>query len=746
MLANQKTNTMKKVHHLYVCLYVLAFVGLLGLLTGCNFTIQDAYEPIVISPEPTAIIATATPLPDGAAEVATTFYAAWERQDYLGMYSLLSPQSQALVDTQAFVNRYEAAMRTATVQAVQTQPLASSQESNRASLTVQVIWDTAVLGQITREHTAELVYSNERWGIVWNEGLILPELAGGNTLTMKYRAPSRANIYDRNGAALAYQGDAILLGVVPGQIQDEAGLLATLSSILGRTPDELRELYAQAEPDWYVPIGQVPSDVMQANYDAIQSYIGSGLTADPRLTRIYTGVAPHIVGYMGAVPPEQVNNYLSLGYQADAQIGLTGLEAWGEEYLSGIKGGVLDVVDSNGRYVTTIAETEPRQARSVYTTFDQEFQAAVEQALAEAGSKLGRKGAIVVMDVNTGEILAMASYPSYSPGVFDKNRPNSAELVSRLFTDPNNPLVNRAVNAYPPGSTFKIVTFSAAVTSGLYTPNSAYNSTGTWDRLGPTAVKVDWRQGGHGYVSLRTALVVSCNTCFYDAGYNMDGQDPYHFPTIARAFGFGSPTNALGIFEATGIIPDPDWKLANTAEGGWVTGDAVNMAIGQGYVAVTPLQMVRMTAAIANGGTLIEPTVISKIGAGGGAPEEVIPPRKQQPLPISSEIISAIQQSLRDVAGNPNGTANFVFENTRVPVAGKTGTAQTPQVLPHAWFTGYAPAAPYTLADGSTIDTPQIAVTVVMENAGEGSEVAAPIFRRIIELYYGITPLSPYPW
>lgn len=738
---------MKKSHSLHLFLFCIAFILLIGWLAGCSgFTIQDSYEPIVISPEPTAVIVTATPLPGGSAEVGATFYKAWEKQDYLGMYSLLSPQSQALVDSQSFVSRYETAMRTATVQSVSTHPVASSQDGNRASLTTQVIWETAVLGQIVRDHTAELVYSEGRWGIAWHEGLILPELAGGNTLTMKYRAPSRANIYDRNGTALAYQGDAILLGVVPGQIRDEASLLATLSPILGRTPDELRELYAQAEPDWYVPIGQVPSDVMQENYDAIQAHIGAGLTADPRLTRIYSGVAPHIVGYIGSISPEFANEYLSLGYQEDAQIGLSGLEAWGEEYLSGLKGGVLDVIDANGRYVATIAETEPRQARSIYTTFEAEFQAAVEEALSEAAGRLGRKGAVVVMDVNSGEILAMASYPSFNPGVFDKNRPNSAELVSRLFTDPNNPLVNRATGTYPPGSTFKIVTFSAAVTSGLYNPGSGYNSTGTWDKLGPTAVKVDWRAGGHGFISLRTALVVSCNTCFYDAGYNMDGQDPYHFPAIARAFGFGSPTNALGIFEAAGIIPDPDWKPANTAEGGWVTGDAVNMAIGQGYVAVTPLQMVRITAAIANGGTLIDPTVISKIGAGGGAPEEVIPPRLRQPLPISSEMVATIQQSLYDVTSSSAGTANFVFDGFRVPVAGKTGTAQTPQPLPHAWFTGYAPAAPYTLADGTVVDAPQIAVTVIMENAGEGSEIAAPIFRRIIEVYYSITPLTPYPW
>lgn len=710
-------------------------------LAGCQAlpTLQDSYDYVTLTPLNTAVSATATPVPGGAAEVGQTFYKAWEAGNYLGMYSLLSPQSQALVDANAFTQRYETALRTATVQTVHSQPLAAAQEGDRATFTVQVTWQTAIVGEIIRNHTADLIYSSGRWGLVWNEGLILPELAGGNQLTLAYRTPSRANIYDRNGRALAYQGNAVLFGVVPGQIEDEAGLLATLEPLLGKTAADIQALYANADPNWYVPIGQVPVQVMEENYAAVEPFLGQGLTVDSRLTRIYAPVAPHLVGYLGRIPADQAADYAAQGYQEDALVGLSGLEAWGETYLSGTRGGILDVLDSTGQYITTIAETEPRQARSIYTTFDIDFQLAVEQALAEAGARYGRPGAAVVLDVNMGEILAMASYPSYDPSAFDLSRPNAPDTISALLNDPSRPLFNRAAQAeYPPGSTFKIVTFAAAVTSGLYNPGSGYNSTGSWDRLGPQAIKYDWRAGGHGFVSLRTALVVSCNSCFYDAGYNMDGVDPYHLPTIARQFGLGSRTDALGVAEAAGNIPDPDWKLANTAEGGWVTGDAVNMAIGQGYVLVTPLQMARIVAALAHNGQLWHPTLISKIGAGGGAPEELLPPRTADSLPIDQEMIDTINQSLRDVTNSSSGTATFVFDGFSVPVAGKTGTAQTAQALPNAWFAGFAPAAPYQKADGTTAETPEIAIAVVFENAGEGSEVAAPVFKRIVELYYGV--------
>ena len=718
-------------------------------------TIQDSSELVTLPPSATVTaVPTDIPTQDDASGIGLAFFKAWEMDDLLGMYSLLTPQSQALVGSIPFVELYENAMTTATVQAVQTQPLGVIQEGNNAEMEIRVVWKTAAVGDIIRDLTVPMRYENGRWGIVWNEGLILPELADGNYLVMDRRIPARANIYDQNGKALAYQGSILTLGVIPGQIEDETGMLNALSPLLNKTPEEIKEDYAAAQPDWYWPIGDVTEQTMQELGHTIQPYIGKGLASpQPRLARLYSDAkaAPHLVGYTGFIPEEEIETYQASGYAGDEQVGLAGIEAWGEEYLRGQQGGTLSVYNANNEFVSTIQEQEPKQARSVYTTLDLEFQIGVEQILNDAIGTYpgGQRGAAVVLDVNTGKVLAMASYPTYNPTIFDALRPEAAIELGQVFSDPNNPLLNRATQgAYPAGSLFKVVTFSAGIKSGLYTPESRYSSIGTWSRLGENFIKRDWLEGGHGNISMKHAIVVSCNSCFYDMAFEMDGADPFIFPNTAREFGLDQLTGIVGVNESPGLIPDPTWKIENVGEG-WVTGDAVNMGIGQGFVQVTPLQIASIFAAIANGGTLYRPSLIDRIGAGGGAPEETFPTQINGLLPIAPDILQILKDSLYKVTTDPSGTATHIFNGLNplpVPVAGKTGTAEAPPNNSHAWFAGYAPAAPYTKQDGGTVTDPEIAVVVIVENAGEGSAVAAPIVRQIIELYYGITPLTPVPW
>ncbi|MEJ2747485.1 MAG: penicillin-binding transpeptidase domain-containing protein [Anaerolineae bacterium] len=662
---------------------------------------QDSFQEVTATPLPTNTPQpTAVPVLEDASGIGRAFFRAWEDGDYLGMYSLLAPQSQALVSATDFVQIYTDMMTTAAVQNIISQPLSTFQEGNEAEFEVQVTWETAVVGSIVRDHTVPLVYEDGRWGIVWSENLILPELQGGYRLHLDYRIPARANIYDRNGLALAF--------------------------------------------------GEVREEVMQEYAMAIQPYIGKGVAPPTtRLARLYTeeGNAPHIVGYTGYITAEEEDAYKALGYRGDEQVGRAGLEKWGEDYLNGERGGTLTVVGPGGEYITTVQESDPQQARSLYTTIDRDFQAQVEQALADAitsrpvdenGNLIGAAGSITVMDVNTGAIRAMASYPTYNPDIFDSVRLDAAVDLGAVLSDPGQPLLNRATQgAYPAGSTFKIITMAAALNSGLYTPETRYTSTGTWNRLGDNFIKYDWREGGHGTVSLATALTVSCNSCFYDVGYNLNEQDPDFLPLTAREFGLGSVTG-IQLSEAEGTIPSPEWKATTLGEE-WVPGDAVNMAIGQGFVEVTPLQLLDVTAAVANGGRLYRPTLIDRIGAGGGAPEEPWPAKIRGELPLTQDNLAAIQHSLWRVANDQNwGTAAYQFVGLPITVAGKTGTAEAPPGASHAWFVGYAPA-------GEGVE-PEIAIVVMIEHAGEGSEVAAPIFRRIIELYYGITPLTPFPW
>jgi penicillin-binding protein 2 len=723
------------------------------LVTACNQASDglpggEATVPTLPTraPEPTL-----GPITEDAGGYARAFYRAWEGGDLLGMYSLLSPESQALVDSGAFIRRYQEAMDTATVRSIRAQPLSSLQEGPAAEMSWRVTWETALVGDIVRDHTMRLVYDDGRWGVDWDEGLILPELAGGNRLSMEYQIPTRGNIYDREGLALAYQGNAFELGVIPGRITDEAGLLALLSQVFGRPTDKLRELYANAQPEWYVPLGTISEATLQQYILQLEPYFQAGLSQPQRQrARLYSdlGTAPHLIGYMGAIPVDQLADYKGAGYRGDERVGLAGLEAWGEEYLNGERGGRLSVVTPTGEVAAIIEETEPQAARSIYTTFDLDFQAAVESALAEAiqSHPLAEKGAIVVLNPNSGDVLAMATYPSYDPTVFDALQVDGGARLTSLLNDPSQPLINRAAQGvYPAGSTFKLVTMGAALNSGLYNFDSRYSSTGVWTRLGEEYAKTDWLTGGHGTVSLRTALIVSCNTCFYDVGYTVDGADNQLFPRIAQEFGFGRPTGIQGIAEASGLIPDPDWKLATIGDG-WATGDAVNMAIGQGYVQVTPLQMAVLAGAIANGGTLYRPTLIDRIGAAGSAPEEPFPPQANGTLPVSAEDLAIYQDALWNVTHSGNGTATHRFQNFPISVSGKTGTAEAPPGPPHAWFVGYAPSEPYTMPDGTVIDTPQLAIAVIVENAGEGSEVGAPLFRRVVERYFGITPEAPFPW
>jgi penicillin-binding protein 2 len=348
----------------------------------------------------------------------------------------------------------------------------------------------------------------------------------------------------------------------------------------------------------------------------------------------------------------------------------------------------------------------------------------------------------------------MASYPDYDPNLFDPINPDSAAGLRSLLNDPGRPLVNRVTqHTYPAASVFKIVTLSAALISGAYLPDTRYTCTGVWDRLGPNYIKRDWLEGGHGNITLRQALTFSCDPYFYDVGFTLDQVDSFLVPDTARGFGLGAPTNIQGLLEVAGNIPDPEWKLATYGEG-WARGDSVNMAIGQGFVEVTPLQIVNMLAAVANGGTLYRPQIVHRIGEGGGAPEETLEPEVLGTLPISAEQLAIIQESLYAVTTQSGGTAVHRFQNLAIPVAGKTGTAEVPPAYrpdgtlndePTAWFAAYAPAA-LTPDLPDIPDEPEIAIAVVIEHAGEGSAVAAPIVRRVVELYYGILPLTPFPW
>ena len=706
------------------------------LLTGCSNT------PTAVPITPTStLVPTPTPIPPPPAPdtTASAFLDAWETGDYEAMYARLSPASQAAIDAESFVQRYQNALTTATALTVSHRLQSALQEDNQARVSFELQLDTALVGTLITETVMSLSMDGGQWWVDWDEGLIWPQLREGRYFRMEYIIPARANIYDRAGLGLATEGTIVTIGVIPGQITDETALLDAVASVTGLSPEEIRGRYIAAPADWKVPIADIPAETSVEQNELFSSI--PGIYREEKEGRTYPHgtvqsegkrsdyVAPHVIGWVAPVPAEQLEAYRARGYRGDEWVGVSGLEAWGEDILAGLHGGVLTVVTPAGEEIATAAERPAIPSRTIYTTFDRGFQEQVQQILG------GRKGAIVVLDVRTGAVRALSSGPGFDPNVFVG--PAGEVGRAQILADPRRPLFNRATQGtYPSASVFKIVTMSAAMEEGGMDPEKTFfYCPGYWEGLGPGSRKTCWETDGHGDINLKDGLTASCDVVFYTVGQTLDGVNPDMIPRFGRGFGFGEPTGLEGVLEESGLVPDPAWKVEAIGENWWV-GDTVNLAIGQGYLLVTPLQVARMIGAVANGGTLYRPYIIERIGAAGEEiPEQVTQPQAAGTLPISPEHLASIQEGMLGVTTKSIGTAAHRFAGLSIPVAGKTGTAEVggPDSVPHSWFAAYAPA-----------DNPEIAIAVLVENAGEGSTVAAPLTRQVVEAYYGL-PISPLP-
>jgi penicillin-binding protein 2 len=329
----------------------------------------------------------------------------------------------------------------------------------------------------------------------------------------------------------------------------------------------------------------------------------------------------------------------------------------------------------------------------------------------------------------------MVSHPTYDPNSFVTNSFTEEELA--LLNDPVlSPQTNRAASAtYPAGSIFKVITTSAAMANLGYTGDTPIDCPASYS-IGDQTWN-DWvvenGLSAQGQLTLHSGLVQSCNTVFYQIGHKLDDEGASLLPDMAKAYGLGAPTGIDYFPEATGVVPDPEWKAANINDG-WATGDNVNLSIGQGYLLVSPLQMANAYAAIANGGELLEPYLVDKAMVPGTDQVQQIGERKViRELPLTDEQVAMLQGALRDQTSNDNGVGSSrIFGDFGWPIAGKTGTAQNgPQdgsVPPHSWFAAYGPAG----------EQATIASVVMFEQVGEGVQYAAPVTKVIYEAY--ITP------
>jgi len=707
----------------------LLLASLLGMLIACTPTLPGDTPPTapMASLEPSAT-PLPTPNPDipASESLGRAFLSAWEEADYVEMYSLLAPSLRAGLAQSDFEQAYLTPFNSTTGISVTAVPKTLELDQNQAWVDFTATWYTGLFGNLQSDNRLNLIKENGQWWVNWRKDTIWPGLGDDLAFAAEYQIPPRANIYAKDDAGLAVPVTLVTVGVIPNQITDEPAVLTALSQVLGMTPEEIQAEYAGQPAHWYIPVGEITGEESLAN-DVLLTL--PGIERRDRVGRLYPleGIGAHVVGWISSIPAEQYTEYRQRGYRGDEAVGIAGLEAWGESILAGRNGGRLYLVNAAGEYVRGLAERKPERGRAIHTPLDRDLQYAVEQVLGD------RRGAVVALDVHTGAILALTSGPRFDSNIFV--RPTDELQRQHLLNDPNHPLINRAIQGqYPTGSVFKIVTLAAALEAGGMTADSPFYCLGYWDGLGIPNRKFCWNKDGHGAIILKDALTASCNVTFYEVGRLLDDKDSELLPTYGRSFGFGEKTGLQELVEAAGLIPTPTWKK-EAYQIGWGTGDTVNLAIGQGYLLATPLQVARAVAAVANGGTLYRPYLVERIDGNQEIPEEVTTPVAVGRLPISQENLRVIQEAMLGVTTAPLGTATHRFAGLDIPVAGKTGTAEPARDtdLPHSWFAGYYPA-----------DNPEVAMAIVVENAGEGSTVAAPMFRQILELYYGL-PITPLP-
>ncbi|NJN43627.1 MAG: hypothetical protein HC806_02075 [Anaerolineae bacterium] len=711
----------------------LLLVSCLWLLTGCSTTLLPTSPTEAPSPTTldTASSENLTETPDPK-PTARAYLDAWKNEEYTTMYSWLSSISQDSVSLDEFTSLHRGLAATMSLTGVEYEILSAFAEPSSAQVAYRVKLNTILAGVVERDTIMNLSLTGDgnAWRVQWERTMILPELTGENTLTMQYFAPARGNIYDRNGHALVAQADAVSLGLIAGETDpaQEADLFYTLWLLTGIEPETIYDKIAAAKPGWYVPLSEVAVEPVAAQFEYLSTF--KGLVMDQYRSRYYFegGIAPQVIGYVSQIQPEEVEAFQRQGYRQDERVGRTGLEAWAEASLAGKHGGSLYVVTPDGKIVTKLAETEPQPAQSLYTTLDRTLQL----GRLKKRSK-GFSGAVVVLERDTGRILAMASSPNFDPNVFEPTNYNSGFLLEEILNDPNTPLLNRATQGqYPLGSVFKIITSAAGMESGLYTPESTYFCGQTFNEI-PGLTRYDWTYAwgvpASGLLTLPEGLMRSCNPWFWHIGLNLFTQGlTTSVSDTASGFGLGQTMGLEGgIPESEGNVPVPQSEV-----------DAINNAIGQGDTLVTPLQVARFVAAIGNGGNLMLPQAIERFETPNAVTLSPFTPVVQEKLPISPATLAMLQDGLKLVTNDPRGTAYWLFINFPALVAGKTGTAEAPPGDPHAWFAGY------TFDERS--DKPDIAIAVVLEHAGEGSKVAAPIFKRMLEIYHFGGPISLLPW
>ena len=530
----------------------------------------------------------------------------------------------------------------------------------------------------------------------------------------------RGIIYDRNNKAFVNNIPSFDISVVKEEIPWDDKTLSALGTLIGLSREDIKKRLSNASSRSFEAV-KLKQDVSFEEVAKVEARKVDfpGLQVDVVNGReyIYGHSASHVIGYLGKLSLDQSRSSEFSNVPRESFVGKFGVEKIYDNILRGNAGKKIIEVDALGTIVKVARIQRPVKGTDIKLTIDADLQVEAERSLS------GKAGAVVAIKPGTGEILAMASAPSFDPNLFVRGI--KEQDWKKLINDKGNPLLNRAIQSrYPPGSTFKIVTAITALEEGLVTTHTKYNCNGSiyFGRKFRC-----WKKEGHGRMDVHDALVESCDVYFYEVAKKLDIDILAQY---AFDYGLGSETGVKLEGEVRGIVPNTWWKRAKKGRK-WYRGETLNTVIGQGYLAVTPIQMARLTAAVVNGGKLYKPFLVAD-------PDREIEP--ESVLDIDPQNIEVIRKALMDVVKGKRGTARGARSKV-VDIGGKTGTTQVirgpeddeekkkkdipEKFRDHAWFVAFAPEV-----------DPQIAVSVFVEHGGHGSTAAAPIAKRIIEAYY----------
>ncbi|MGH3038707.1 MAG: penicillin-binding protein 2 [Gaiellaceae bacterium] len=569
----------------------------------------------------------------------------------------------------------------------------------------------------------------------------------------------RGSIVDRDGEVLVSNKAGTLVQIWPAALEnvpvgERDRMLRRLARLLGLKVQNVRAKVAErleSDPLTPVTIDTTVDELRTAFLMEHQNEFPGVQISETYLRNYEQGVlASQILGYVGEINAEQVEVKADEGYRPGDRIGQTGLEAVYDTYLRGVRGEGRVLVDALGRITSEREFSQlPEAGDNIRLTIDVDLQRAAEDALAY-GIRLAKDqdewaangGAIVAMQVDTGEILALASNPTFDPNIY-VGRVEGRDLKRLASKEANFPTMNRAIaGAYPPGSTFKPFVALAAMQEGLLRRDEVIQCVG--ERVIDGQTFANWDPYKNEPMTVSTALANSCDTFFYDVALRFYQRKDSPLQRWSRGMGFGLGTGVDLGPEAKGLVPTPAWRrrtFKSEIDKIWTSGDSVQLSIGQGDMLVSPLQLTRGYAMIANGGKLVEPHLVKSVEEprAEGEPPVVLRPYTPKPareIGLDPSAVQVVQDALFDATHASYGTSQHVFGGFPVPIAGKTGTAEKFVKLPgfsglrdQSWWCGYGPH-----------ESPEIAVCALIENGGHGGTAAAPAALKVFEKYFNVEP------